>query len=185
MAGTAAAPENDFAEVYRANVKSVTAFFARRSTEPQTVADLTSETFVQAIASARHFDARRGSPRAWLLGIARVVYARHCAGLANGHELAERLAGQVQLADDELSELAERIDAQQLGRDLLARWQRLPEIERRGEDHAAVAAGDLRCGSRRRRGGCRDRAGDSGDDERAAGLRGHRGSRRDCDDHTQ
>ena len=130
MAGTAAAPENDFAEVYGANVKSVTAFFARRSTEPQTVADLTSETFVQAIASARHFDARRGSPRAWLLGIARVVYARHCAGLANGHELAERLAGQVQLADDELSELAERIDAQQLGRDLLARWQRLPEIER-------------------------------------------------------
>jgi hypothetical protein len=38
-----------FEALYRANVAAVTAYFARRSAEPQTVADLTADTFVQAI----------------------------------------------------------------------------------------------------------------------------------------
>ncbi len=37
----------EFEVVYRANVAGVAAFFARRCREPQVVADLTSETFVQ------------------------------------------------------------------------------------------------------------------------------------------
>jgi len=64
-----AAP-GSFDGVYRANVAVVTAYFARRCSEPQTVADLTSETFLEAIGSFRTFDARKGSPRAWLFGIA-------------------------------------------------------------------------------------------------------------------
>jgi DNA-directed RNA polymerase specialized sigma24 family protein len=53
-----------FEVIYRANVAGVTAFFARRCGEPQAVADLTSETFVQAIGSLRSFDPGRGSARA-------------------------------------------------------------------------------------------------------------------------
>lgn len=41
----------EFELFYRANVGGVTAFFARRYTEPQLVADLTSEVFLQALAS--------------------------------------------------------------------------------------------------------------------------------------
>ncbi len=63
----------EFGLVYRENVRVVSGFFARRCTEPQVVADLTSQTFAEAIASA-HSYAGRGSPRAWLIAIARMVY---------------------------------------------------------------------------------------------------------------
>ncbi len=39
----------------------VTAFFARRCFDPQTVADLTAETFVAAIGSLATFDVGKGS----------------------------------------------------------------------------------------------------------------------------
>jgi hypothetical protein len=41
----------EFEVFYRANVGGVTAFFARRCSEPQLVADLTWEVFLQALAS--------------------------------------------------------------------------------------------------------------------------------------
>ena len=53
--GTAA----DFERLYRANVADVTAYFARRSTDPQAVADLTAETFTAAITSFATFDPRK------------------------------------------------------------------------------------------------------------------------------
>lgn len=36
----------EFEALYRANEAAVTAYFARRSADPQTVADLTADTFV-------------------------------------------------------------------------------------------------------------------------------------------
>lgn len=119
-----------FEAVYRANVAGVTAFFARRCGEPQAVADLTSETFVQAIGSLGSFDPRRGAARAWLFGIARHVYARHCERTANGNHALTTLAGHRELEYDEIEELAARIDDQRAGRELLARMARLPELER-------------------------------------------------------
>jgi Sigma-70 region 2 len=65
----------EFEEVYRANVDVVMAYFARRRGDPQTVADLTSDTFVRAAGAFGSFDPRRGSPRAWLFGIAAHVFA--------------------------------------------------------------------------------------------------------------
>jgi len=41
-------------------VAVVTAYFARRSADPQTVADLTADTFVQAITSFTTFNPRTG-----------------------------------------------------------------------------------------------------------------------------
>jgi len=120
----------EFEAIYRANVAGITAFFARRCGEPQAVADLTSETFVQAIGSLGSFDPRRGSARAWLFGIARHVYASHCARAANGNHAIAALAGHRELEHDEIEELASRIDDQLAGRELLARVSRLPEIER-------------------------------------------------------
>ncbi len=46
----------EFEVFYRANVRGVTAFFARRCSEPQLVADLTSEVFLQALASLDSYD---------------------------------------------------------------------------------------------------------------------------------
>jgi RNA polymerase sigma-70 factor, ECF subfamily len=120
----------EFEAVYRANVAGITGFFARRCPEPQTVADLTSETFAPAIAPLGSFDPRRGSARAWLFGIARHVYARHCAQAANGNHLVAELSGHRELDHDEIEELAARIDDQRAGRELLAGMSRLPELER-------------------------------------------------------
>src|ERR1700678_2062616 len=120
----------EFGDVYRANVAPISAYFARRCSEPQTVADLTSETFVRGAAGFARFDPRRGSPRAWLFGIAARVFASHCAAHADGVEMALRLAGDRPLPSEEIEDLAARIDAQREGRELLQRCARLPVGER-------------------------------------------------------
>lgn len=128
----------EFEEIYRGNVSSLTAYFARRCPEPQTVADLTSETIVRAAAGFGGFDPGRGSARAWLFGIARNVFAGYCEQTSNGNVAAARLAGMADLPADEIDELTDRIDALQAGRELLERCRELPELER-----AAVELVDL------------------------------------------
>jgi RNA polymerase sigma factor (sigma-70 family) len=128
----------EFERIYRANVAVLTAYFARRSTDPQTVADLTSETIVRAAGSFGGFDPSRGSARAWLFGIAAHVYARYCAQTANGRQAVVRLASMGDLPVDEIDELADKIDAQRAGRELIDRCSRLPELER-----AAIELVDL------------------------------------------
>jgi RNA polymerase sigma factor (sigma-70 family) len=125
-----AADTSDFEAIYRANVAGITAFFARRCPDPQSVADLTSDTFVEAIASLPSFDPQRGSARGWLFGIARHVYAHHCARTADGQHALAAMAATRELGDDEIEELTTRIDDQRAGRELLARMAELPELER-------------------------------------------------------
>jgi RNA polymerase sigma factor (sigma-70 family) len=119
----------EFESVYRENIGRVTAFFARRCRDPQQVADLTSQTFVEAIKSAGTFQGR-GSTTAWLIAIARRVYANHIANQAAGADLIDRLGGRILLADDEVEDLAARIDAQRDGRELLERVAGLSSVER-------------------------------------------------------
>ncbi len=116
----------------------MTAYFARRCAQPQIVADLTSETFVRAAGAFGSFDPQRGSPRAWLFGIAAHVFAWHCTQTANGRDAAARLAGRRTLDVDEIEELAGKIDAERAGRELIERCSELPELER-----AAVELVDL------------------------------------------
>jgi RNA polymerase sigma-70 factor (ECF subfamily) len=119
----------EFEAVYRQSVGPVAAFFARRCRDPQQVADLTSQTFVEAIKSAGTYEGR-GSPIGWLIAIARRVYANHLAEQAVGVELIDQLGGQLVLAHDEVEDLAARIDAQRDGRELIERAARLPGLER-------------------------------------------------------
>ena len=121
--------ELEFATVYRENVGRLTGFFARRCRDPQLVADLTSQTFVEAIKSAHTFRGR-GTPTAWLVAIARRIYANHLADQAAGADVIAQLGGQLVLAGDEIDDLAERIDRQRNGKRLLARASRLSDAER-------------------------------------------------------
>ena len=120
----------EFEQIYRHNVDVVMAYFARRCAEPQVVADLTSETFVRAAGAFAGFDPRRGTARAWVFGIARHVFAGHCAQAANGRAAVARLAQRRPLDTDETEELTARIDAERAGRELIERCSQLPEIER-------------------------------------------------------
>jgi RNA polymerase sigma factor (sigma-70 family) len=131
-------PLEELEEVYRRNVDVLMGYFARRCRDPQTVADLTSETFVRAVEGFAGFDPRRGSDRAWLFGIAARVFARHCEQSAGGRDAAARLGGRRPLDEDEIEELAGRIDAECEGAALMRRYARLPAVER-----AAIELVDL------------------------------------------
>jgi RNA polymerase sigma factor (sigma-70 family) len=120
----------EFEEVYLRNVDVLMGYFARRCRDPQTVADLTSETFVRAMDGFARFDPRRGSDRAWLFGIAAHVFARHCEQSAGGRDAVARLGGRRALDEDVIEELAERIDAEREGAALMQRYARLPAVER-------------------------------------------------------
>ena len=123
-------PTADFERLYRAQVDAITAFFARRSADPQTVADLTADTFVAAITSYGGFDPRRGTERSWLFGIARRVYAGHCEADGSRRAKTARLAGRRELDGDQIGELLDRIDAERAGRRLITELTRFPATDR-------------------------------------------------------
>ncbi|HEY2791151.1 MAG TPA: RNA polymerase sigma factor [Micromonosporaceae bacterium] len=120
----------EFELLYRAEVDAITAYFARRSSDPQTVADLTADTFVAAITSFATFDPHRGTGRAWLFGIARRVHAAHCEARSRQQERVVRLAGRRELEPDQVGELLDRIDAERAGRELIAALAALPAADR-------------------------------------------------------
>ena len=125
-----ASATSKFEEAYRSNVRDITRYFARRWTEPQLVADLTSETFTRAITSYSTYDARRGSERAWLVGIARHVHADHCDRLERLDDVRVRAAVHVELSIDATDDVIARIDAERDAREVLAALASLPEIDR-------------------------------------------------------
>jgi RNA polymerase sigma factor (sigma-70 family) len=120
----------EFERLYRANVDAVMAYFARRSADPQVVADLTADTFVAVITHFGSFDPGKGTARAWVFGIAQRVYASHCEAYSQQQRKLQRLAGRRELDPDQVEELLDRIDAERIGRDLIARLARLPEGDR-------------------------------------------------------
>jgi RNA polymerase sigma factor (sigma-70 family) len=125
-----ASPLDEFEQVYLRNVDVLMSYFARRCREPQTVADLTSETFVRAVHGFGGFDPSRGTDRAWLFGIATNVFARHCEQSAGRRAAVTRLAGHRPLDADEFEELTDRIDAAHAGAALMRRYEQLPDVER-------------------------------------------------------
>jgi len=120
----------DFERLYRANIAAVTAYFARRSADPQVVADLTADTFVAAITSFGSFDPRKGTARTWVFGIARRIYAAHCEEYSRQHAKVQRLAGRRELDADQVGELVDRIDAERGGRVLVSELTSLPALDR-------------------------------------------------------
>jgi RNA polymerase sigma factor (sigma-70 family) len=110
----------EFERLYRANVEAVMAYFARRSGDPQVVADLTADTFVAVITYYEAFDPQKGTPRAWIFGIARRAYASYCEAHSQQQHKLQRLAGRRDLEPDQVEELLDRIDAERAGRDLVA-----------------------------------------------------------------
>ena len=128
QAGAGATTE--FERIYRANVEAVTAYFARRTADPQVVADLTADTFVGVITYFGSFDPGKGTARAWVFGIARRVYASYCEAYSQQQHKLQRLAGRRDLDQDQITELLDRIDAERAGRDLVSGLAALPERDR-------------------------------------------------------
>lgn len=128
--GGTADPAAEFERLYRSHVDAVTAYFARRSADPHTVADLTADTFVQVITSFGTFDPRKGTARSWVFGIAQRIYAAHCQAHSRQREKAVRLAGRRELDGDQVEELLDRIDAERAGRRVVTELTALAALDR-------------------------------------------------------
>ena len=115
---------------YTEHVTAVTRFVARRVADPHTVADLTAEVFLAVIHSAHSYRPGRGTPVAWLYGIARNVIAGERRRAATELRAASRVAGRRLLDDDDIARLEERIDAESAGRAACRALAGLPPDER-------------------------------------------------------
>jgi len=119
-----------FEAFYREHLEDVQRFVARRVGDRERAADLTAEIFLAAIESAHRYRARKGVPRAWLFGIARVLVASERR--QRGREVAgrSRLVGSSLLDDGDAAEMDARIDAGAQSRRLYEAMDRLSEGER-------------------------------------------------------
>jgi RNA polymerase sigma-70 factor (ECF subfamily) len=118
-----------FEAFYREHVEGVQRFVARRVGERGRAADLTAEIFIAAIESADHYRPSRGTPRAWLYGIARVVVASD-ARRRDAERKREERWGRTLVETEDAARIDARIDAAARSRDLYAAMDQLPEGER-------------------------------------------------------
>jgi RNA polymerase sigma factor (sigma-70 family) len=130
QAATDPALLEQFERLYRSQFDAISGYFARRSRDPQTVADLTADTFVEAMRSFGSYDPGRGPLRPWLFAIARNVYAKHSERDARRRDAAERHGGRRDLHQDELADLERRIDAASRGRAIREALADLPPLDR-------------------------------------------------------
>ncbi|MGB4837004.1 MAG: RNA polymerase sigma factor [Nostocoides sp.] len=115
---------------YRAHVRDIERFVARRVSDPQVVADLTADIFVAIIGAAERYQDSGASPLAWAYGVARHVVAGHHRSAARERTAVSRHGGREVLDPDSYTRLEERIDAERAARDLHERLTALPSGER-------------------------------------------------------
>lgn len=128
-----------FERLYRSQFDAIAAYFARRSRDPQMVADLTADTFVEAMRSFGSYDPSRGPLRPWLFAIAHNVYAKHSDLDARRRDAASRHAGHRALDSDETEELEQRIDAAERGREIREALAGLSPLDREAVELVDVA----------------------------------------------
>lgn len=119
-----------FTAFYKTNLEAVQRFIARRVFDPHLAADLTADVFLAAIQSAHKYDPERGSPAAWLIGVARNVVNTEFRR-ATKNKAATRLVSARELLDgDSLADIEARLDAESAARDVYAAVSKLPARDR-------------------------------------------------------
>jgi RNA polymerase sigma factor (sigma-70 family) len=119
-----------FEAFYREQIEDLQRFVARRVGERERAADLTAEIFLAAIDSAHRYRSRRGTPKAWLFGIARVLVSNDRRRMGRERAGEERLRGSALLDEEDAARIDARIDAAAQSRRLYAAMDGLPEAER-------------------------------------------------------
>lgn len=107
-------PRAAFEAVYRETFDTVTRYVARRVHNPADVADIVASTYVEALACWDGYDARRGRPIGWIIGIAHNQVAMDARRRRYRAQLEPRIAGRELLAPDEYGAIEELIDAARL-----------------------------------------------------------------------
>lgn len=119
-----------FEVFYREHIEDLQRFVARRVGDRERAADLTAEIFLAAIDSSHRYRPRRGTPKAWLYGIARALVANDRRRRGRERAREERFRGSALLDEEDAAGMDARIDAAAQARRLYAAMDRLPEAER-------------------------------------------------------
>ena len=119
-----------FEAFYREHVEDVQRFVARRVGDRERAADLTAEIFLAAIDSAQRYQPRRGTPRAWLFGIARLLVADERRRRGRERDGQSRLQAASLLDEEDAVRMDARLDAAAQARRLYEGMDRLSESER-------------------------------------------------------
>jgi RNA polymerase sigma factor (sigma-70 family) len=125
----AAADAEAFAALYRRYVDAIEGFCARRSGEPEDVADLVAAVFAAVLERAGRYDARRLGAYPWLFGTSlRAVAGFPRRWLRPAGRL--HIRGRELLNEADVTCLRARIDAERDGRWLWQEVQDLPRAQR-------------------------------------------------------
>jgi RNA polymerase sigma-70 factor (ECF subfamily) len=140
----ASAGREAFGIFYDRHARAVLEYFARRTRDPESAADLTAETFAAAIVARRRFRPGPEPASAWLFGIARhklVDFQRR--GRAENRALSRLRVERPPLDENDVQLVA--LMANEVSMELLSK---LPEAERcaiqahilEGREYAEIAA---------------------------------------------
>lgn len=127
-----------FERFYRAHVDMVGRFIARRVSDPHTVADLTADVFMAAIASAHTYRHDRGSVAGWMHGVARNVVASEFKRRVRERDAAQRAGGRRAVGSEDIARIEERIDAEKTARRTYEALSTMPESARQLIELVAV-----------------------------------------------
>jgi RNA polymerase sigma factor (sigma-70 family) len=119
-----------FEQFYRENAEAIQRFLARRVGDPDLVADLMADVFLAAVDSAEAYSRERGTPKAWLFGIASIVVASELRRSMRRQRVVRRVEGRALLDSNDVARIHDRIDAAAQARRLYGVLGRLPESER-------------------------------------------------------
>jgi RNA polymerase sigma factor (sigma-70 family) len=119
-----------FEAFYREHIEAVQRFVSRRVADRELAADLTADVFLATIESAGTYRASRGTPVAWLFGVARVVVSAERRRKGREWHATNRLLGRRLLDPDDAARIDERLDAGAQSRRLYDAIAHLPEGQR-------------------------------------------------------
>jgi RNA polymerase sigma-70 factor (ECF subfamily) len=119
-----------FAALYRRYVTRTVRFAVRRCATPEEAHDLVAAVWLELIEALPRYDSERGSPVAWILGIATTMAADRRRRRAREAEALRRLGGQRVLDGADLERLESAIDAHRIAPALLSALEEIPPAER-------------------------------------------------------
>lgn len=127
-----------FADLYRAHIDAVMGFAVRRCRDPHEVAELCAATFVAVWEGASGYDRSKGTPAAWIVGIASRRLADVRRADARRLRLSHRLSAEALLSGDDIERIGDRIDAERASGAALAAVGDLPPPQREVFQKVAV-----------------------------------------------
>jgi len=123
-------PVEDLESLYREHVHALLGYAARRLGDPNEAADVVAAVFLAVLERPGGYDPARGTPRAWLFGIAAHMIASRGRRRGAEYRALRRVYGQRTLAADDFAELEARVDAANAATAVLAGLDDLPPAER-------------------------------------------------------